>query len=95
MIKYIIEARKYFDRVNGNTYHAVRITDTKTKTTIAKSTPLVYGYGDAYRQTAYNLLLKAGLVKEDDRHNHDLNRERFYYTVSDNHPQRELKELVL
>ena len=31
MIKYIAHCKKWRDTINGNTYHSVRITNTKTK----------------------------------------------------------------
>ena len=56
-----IQARKWFDRVNGNTYHTVKIVvfnhgeETELKTPV-----LVYGYDDAYQQTACKMLSDAG-----------------------------------
>jgi hypothetical protein len=29
MIKYVIHAKKWRDKINGNTYHAARVLDTK------------------------------------------------------------------
>ena len=49
-IKFVANAVKWFDKVNGNTYHSVRITRTMDGKTIA--CPFQYGYGDHYRQTA-------------------------------------------
>jgi hypothetical protein len=49
-----------------------------------------YGYGDHYRQTAYDLLVKKGLEKESDRFNHAKNREEFYFTVEDVRRKRDL-----
>lgn len=58
MIKYVVEARRWFDRVNGNTYHSTRITRCEDGATL--STPFEYGYGDAYRHTALTAMFKAG-----------------------------------
>ena len=49
-IKFTVEAKKWFDKVNGNTYHACKITRTRDGETLA--CPYEYGYGDQYRQTA-------------------------------------------
>jgi len=53
-IKYIANAVKWFDKVNGNTYHSVRITRCRDGKTIAA--PYQYGYGDQYRDTALQLM---------------------------------------
>jgi len=78
MVEFIIIARKWFN--SGNTYHNVEIYD-NDKNLISES-GLTYGYGEAWKQTAYNILKKKGLVKEKDRFNHDLNRKRFFYSCS-------------
>lgn len=49
-IKFVAMAWRWFDRINGNTYHSVRITRCRDGATIA--CPWAYGYGDTYRQTA-------------------------------------------
>lgn len=54
-IKFVANAVRWFDKVNGNTYHSVRIENVKTGETL-KSLPMVYGYDDAYRQTALKLM---------------------------------------
>ena len=55
-IKFVCKACRWFDRVNGNTYHSVRTTRVKDSAVIAA--PLQYGYGDHYRQTALEIMLK-------------------------------------
>ena len=82
MAKYVIEGRKWFDKMNGNTYHSVRIYRVKDNELIYNS-GMTYGYGDQYRHTAYDWLVKKKLVKEKDRSNHALNRKRFLYIVKD------------
>jgi hypothetical protein len=88
--KYLIEGYRWFDKINGNTYHTIRITDLDTGETIYKSPTIQYGYDDHYRQTAYEELKKMGKVKEEDRSNHDLNRKRFIYRVTDVTRQKDL-----
>jgi hypothetical protein len=49
-IQYVANACRWFDRVNGNTYHSVSITRTEDGAQVL--VPWQYGYGDSYRQTA-------------------------------------------
>lgn len=54
-----IDARRWFDRVNGNTYHSVSVfVDGKHAFTV----PFEYGYGDQWQYTALEGLEKRGLV---------------------------------
>lgn len=57
-IKFICVAVRWFDRVNGNTYHSVRVTRCRDNKVIAVEWQ--YGYGDQYRYTATEAMLKAG-----------------------------------
>ena len=50
IIKYTATAARWFDRVNGNTYHSVRVTRCRDGKTLV--CPMTYGYGDQYRHTA-------------------------------------------
>ena|SRR3990167_911001 len=79
--KYLIEVKLWFDRVNGNTYHSLRIINILNSEVIT-TIGITYGYGEQYKQTAYDRLIKLGLAKEEDRHNHDLNRERFIFIAN-------------
>ena len=83
MIKYIIEGYRWFDKINGNTYHTIYITDAKTNTQIYGNKPMVYGYGDQYQHTAIGVLVNKGLFKESDRFNHELIRKILYFNVTD------------
>ena len=89
-IKYIVEAYRWFDKINGNTYHTVYITDTKTKNLVYASDTMVYGYGEQYRHTAYDGLIKKGLFKNKDRFNHELIRDMFYFNCTDVSRKRDL-----
>lgn len=73
-IKFICKAVKWFDKVNGNTYHSVRVTRAEDGKTIAHE--WTYGYGDAYRQTALNTMLKAGWLPEGYAENNTWQYER-------------------
>jgi len=77
--QFLVNGYKWLDKVNGNTYHSVIITDLKTGNEIYRSPTMVYGYGEQWKHTAYDELKKKGLVTEEDRFNHDLNRKRFIY----------------
>lgn len=56
-IKFIARAARWFDRINGNTYHSVQITCVKDDKTIC--CPMQCGYGDSYQQTALRAMAKA------------------------------------
>lgn len=57
IIEIHIQARKYFDKVNGNTYHSVKVlligNKGKSETLIAEPQ---YGYGEGWNQTALDLV---------------------------------------
>lgn len=57
-IKFIAKGFKWFDKVNGNTYHSVRVERVKDGAVLACQWQ--YGYGDQYQQTARVAMLKAG-----------------------------------
>ena len=88
-VKYIIEGRRWFDKINGNTYHTIAITSTKDNKLIYES-PFTYGYDDQYRQTALDYLIKENILKESDRFNHDLIRQTLYFNVVDVTRKRDL-----
>lgn len=57
-IKFTVNACRWFDKVNGNTYNSTRITRTKDGKVIV--TPFQYGYGEYYKQAALEAMEKAG-----------------------------------
>jgi hypothetical protein len=77
-IKYVANAVKWFDKVNGNTYHSVRITRCKDGKII--TAPYQYGYGDQYRQTAFEIMSKEKWlpVKYRDKNAWSYERENNY-----------------
>jgi len=97
----IINAKRWFARTYGNTYHSVSvIADGK----LIGSVPFAYGYGEQYLQTAHTILMNAGIYARtgehykngadkdycdflDDMRN---NREKFYVTVSDVRRKKDL-----
>ena len=56
-IKFVVQAGKWFDKVNGNTYHACRITRTRDGAVLC--CPFQYGYGDQYQYTALEAMARA------------------------------------
>ena len=75
-IKYICNAVKWFDKVNGNTYHSARITRTADGETIA--CPFEYGYGDQYRYTALEGMRRAGWITAEPEALYKWERENNY-----------------
>ncbi len=59
-----IFGKRWFERVNGNTYHTVEISiDGKFVHKVSRA----YGYGDMYEQSALGWLSKAGYLPEIKR----------------------------
>ena len=54
-----VHGRKWFDKVNGNTYHSATVYVDGRK---VHESGCVYGYGDHYLQTATEWLDRAGLL---------------------------------
>ena len=62
MYKYIVIAKEWRDKVNGNSYFSAQIESTEdgSKTKL----PFQYGYGDQYKYEAVRDLVKEGLLEE-------------------------------
>jgi tRNA(Leu) C34 or U34 (ribose-2'-O)-methylase TrmL len=56
-----IIGRKWFDRINGNTYHSVTVLVNNTEVLYS---PFSYGYDDQYIQTAAKELHQFGYLPE-------------------------------
>jgi hypothetical protein len=82
-----VEGRLWFDKINGNTYHAVKI---EANGKVIKYLPITYGYGNQYEQTALTWLKSYGLVSEETRHIYELREFADIYCVSYHTPKREL-----
>jgi hypothetical protein len=80
-IKYVAVAVKWFDRVNGNTYHSVRITRCRDGKTIY--CPYQYGGSDCYRQTALAAMSKAKWLPPKYRQDA---HAPFRYEMDNNYP---------
>ena len=77
----VIDGKRWFDKVNGNTYHSVNV----VLNGIQRYIPMTYGYDSCYIQTAIESLVNDGIFKDfsdwiDWRNE---NHDKFYITVSD------------
>ena len=62
MIKYVIHAKEWRDKINGNSYHSVTVLNTQNNVMIAS--PFTFGYGSQFLQTASERMIKQGWIKE-------------------------------
>ena len=60
-IKFTVIAKKWFDKINGNTYHSVRCVRCKDNAIVVGY--FRYGYGEHYKQTALDVMYDAGWFK--------------------------------
>ena len=58
VIKFTVIVVKWFDKVNGNTYHSVRCVRCRDNAVVVGS--FRYGYGEHYKQTALDVMFEAG-----------------------------------
>jgi hypothetical protein len=75
-IKFVANVARWFDRVNGNTYHSVNITNVETGETIY--CPMTYGYGEHYKQSGLEIMEKSGLIPEKYRGRHENGSPKYY-----------------
>lgn len=61
----VISGKRWFDSVNGNTYHSV---DVYVNGVHVAREPYEYGYGEQYIQTAHRLLQEKGVYKKTGEH---------------------------
>lgn len=59
-IEYICNVVKWFDKVNGNTYHSVNVTRCIDGAVVYGE--FQYGYGNQYEYTAFEAMAKAGWI---------------------------------
>ena len=90
----IIDARRWFDRTYGNTYHSVTVTVKHArKEDLVLRCDYAYGYGEQYLQTAHELLHQAGYFGPEywdfcDAMRND--RKKFHVTCVDVQRKKEL-----
>ncbi len=82
-----IEGRLWFDKINGNTYHAVKI---EANAKVICFIPITYGYENQYLETALKFLKNYGLVNEATNSIWQLREFADIYWVSYYTPKREL-----
>ena len=81
VIKFTVIAKKWWDKVNGNTYHSVRCVRCKDNAIVVG--PFQYGYGEHYKQTALAMMAKAGWLKGIEYRDFDA---QFQYERENNYP---------
>lgn len=74
-IKFVCNAVKWRDKVNGNTYHSCHITRCSDGSII--TVPFTYGYGEHYRQSALTRMSEVGWIPE---------KEPYCYERDNNYP---------
>uniref|UniRef100_A0A6M3J7U6 Uncharacterized protein n=1 Tax=viral metagenome TaxID=1070528 RepID=A0A6M3J7U6_9ZZZZ len=79
-IKFMVIAVKWFDKVNGNTYHSVRCYRNRDGAIVVG--PFQYGYGEHYQQTALTVMAEAKWLPAKYR---DVNAQ-FHYERENNYP---------
>lgn len=79
-IKFTVVAKKWFDRINGNTYHSVRCIRCKDRAVVVGQ--FQYGYGEYYKQTALRAMADAKWLPFRYR---SLD-EQFHYERENNYP---------
>jgi len=78
-IKFISKTVKWFDKVNGNTYHSNRIIRVKDSKTIV--TPFTYGYGEQYKTTALETMQENKWIPRKY-----WNENKWWYCRENNYP---------
>lgn len=78
-IKFVVTAARWFDKVNGNTYHSVRIERVRDGKIIAHE--WTYGYDDHYKQTALKLMADNKWLPVKYR-----GSDRYRYNMDNNYP---------
>ena len=90
----IIDARRWFDKTWGNTYHSVTVTVKHArKADLVLRCDFAYGYGEQYLQTAHEMLHQAGYFGpdySDFRGAMRNDRKKFYVTCTDVARKKEL-----
>jgi hypothetical protein len=87
-IKFTVIAKKWFDKINGNTYHSVRCIRCSDGAVVVG--PFQYGYGEHYRYTALTEMWRSGwLPKEYQLEKNSkcvLTKSLFDYERENNYP---------
>ena len=66
-----VNAKEWFDKVNGNSYFSTNVTiNYGMKNQTGFKIPMEYGYGDHYRDVAFKELIKRGFIKNVNGSSH-------------------------
>jgi hypothetical protein len=65
-------AKKWFDKVNGNTYHSCTVLVNGEE---IGHNPFEYGYGEQYRTTALKILQAAGYFNTGERYSNGYSKD--------------------
>lgn len=77
-LQFTVYGARWFDKVNGNTYHSCRVVRHSDGAVICA--PLRYGYGNHYQQTALELMVEKGWIDAKYK------KEPFMYERENNYP---------
>ena len=64
MYKFIVVAKEWRDKVNGNSYFSAQIESTEYGSRYKTKLPFQYGYGDQYKYEAVRELVKEKVLEE-------------------------------
>ena len=78
VLKFTVVAKKWFDKINGNTYHSVRCIRHKDNAVVVGQ--FRYGYGEHYKQTALSVMYHAGWFKNYRQQKTTQDGTRYRYT---------------
>ena len=81
--------KKWFDKINGNTYHSVTF-EFNNK---VFHQGLTYGYGSQYKVTLRDMLIKNNLLTKKATNYNDIIKNKFNYIVMDVNTEEELEKI--
>lgn len=91
---YEVRGKRWFDKTYGNTYHTVEVTkyNSKGKEIYTQKSPITYGYGDSYTQTAEKIMYPKAKdsVEASRKWVNDRNKGKIDYYAVDVNRKRDL-----
>ena len=78
-IKFTVIVKKWFDKVNGNTYHSVRCVRCSDMAIVVGQ--FQYGYGEHYKQTALYAMAEAGWLSRPMMQKPNPKRPQVFQTI--------------
>jgi len=79
-VLFIVEAKRWFDKANGNTYHACKITRVSDGAVLL--CPFQYGYGNHYQQTSLEKMAAEKWLPEE----YCSEKNMYRYEFENNYP---------